>query len=142
LARETLGWGDDDRHRQLFRWKHDENEFGPSPRWVAVAGDRVVGFRTMMRWRFRHPSHRPLTAVRAVDTATAPDFQGRGIFRSLTMTAIEQLQEQHVDFVFNTPNDQSLPGYLKMGWTELGRPPVAVAPRLRSAPRTMRSRVP
>lgn len=141
LARESLGWGDDDRYRQLFRWKHDENPFGPSPRWVATAGDRVVGFRTMMRWGFHHPRHGSASAVRAVDTATASDHRGRGIFRELTLMAVEELRERRVDFVFNTPNDQSRPGYLKMGWVELGRPPVAVTPRVRSLPRTVRSRV-
>ncbi len=40
-------------------------------------------------------------------------------------------QHDGVDVVFNTPNDQSRPGYLKMGWSEVGRVPVAV--RLRSA---------
>lgn len=31
-----------------------------------------------------------------------------------------------IDFVFNTPNSKSRPGYLKMGWGEVGRVPVAV----------------
>ena len=42
--------------------------------------------------------------------------------------------------MFNTPNDQSRPGYLKMGWVVVGRPPVMALPsgvtglaRLRSA---------
>ena len=30
--------------------------------------------------------------------------------------------------MFNTPNDKSLPGYLKMGWQEVGRLPVVVRP--------------
>ena len=34
-----------------------------------------------------------------------------------------------VDFVFNTPNDKSRPGYLKMGWEEVGRVPITVRPR-------------
>jgi hypothetical protein len=34
-----------------------------------------------------------------------------------------------VAFVFNTPNDQSRPGYLKMGWRVVGRLPVAARPR-------------
>jgi len=140
LAAESLGWGDDERFRALYRWKHDENVFGPSFRWVAADGDRIVGFRTMMRWRFRRPGRRPLAAVRAVDTATAPSHQGQGIFRSLTTLAVEDLRARGVGFVFNTPNDQSRPGYLKMGWVELGRPTVAIAPRLRSLPRIAGSR--
>ena len=31
--------------------------------------------------------------------------------------------------MFNTPNDKSRPGYLKMGWSELGRPTLGVVPR-------------
>lgn len=140
LATEALGWGSDDRFRRLFRWKHDENSFGPSPRWVAVDEGRIVGFRTLMRWRFVHHSLGVKTAVRAVDTATAPSHRGRGIFRGLTMAAIEELQAEGIDFVFNTPNDQSRPGYLKMGWVELGRPRVGVVPRLRSLGKIARSR--
>jgi hypothetical protein len=38
------------------------------------------------------------------------------------------LTSEGVDFVFNTPNDQSRPGYLKMGWQVLGRVPVRARP--------------
>jgi hypothetical protein len=64
--------------------------------------------------------------VRAVDTATAPAYQGRGIFRRLTMTAVEALTAEGVDFVFNTPNTNSRPGYLRMGWSTIGRVPLVV----------------
>ena len=140
LATDALGWGTDERYRALFRWKHEENPFGRSPRWVALVDGRVAGFRTFLRWRFRRGDGTTASAVRAVDTATHPDFQGQGIFRALTMGAVDQLTASGTDFIFNTPNDNSRPGYLKMGWIELGRPPVAIAPRLRSLPRIKRSR--
>lgn len=132
-----LGWIGDERDRAFFRWKHHENPFGRSPGWVAETAGRIVGFRTFLRWRFVHgTSDAALDVVRAVDTATDPDFRGRGIFRDLTMTAIEELQAAGVDAVFNTPNDQSRPGYLKMGWVELGRPTVWMRPlSVRSIPR-------
>ena len=76
-----------------------------------------------LRWRFTDGDGRPRSAVRAVDTATHPDHQGRGIFRRLTLGAVDELQADGVDFVFNTPNDQSRPGYLKMGWQAVGRVP-------------------
>lgn len=128
LATETLGWGTDERFAQLFRWKHDENPFGVSPRWVATINGEVVGFRTYLRWQFRRPDGSVASAVRAVDTATHPDFQGRGIFRTLTLGSLADLEADGIDFVFNTPNDQSRPGYLKMGWQVVGRPAVMVAP--------------
>ena len=67
--------------------------------------------------------------LRAVDTATHPDYQGRGIFSRLTMHAIDGLAADGVAFVFNTPNAQSRPGYLKMGWQPVARLPVLFRPR-------------
>ena len=112
---------DDGRYRSLHRWKHDENAFGASPRWVAVDDDdSVIGVRLFMRWRFR-TSSRTWSAVQAVDTATHPGHQGRGIFRSLTMHAVDQLRAEGVDLIFNTPNANSRPGYLRMGWVDAGQ---------------------
>lgn len=125
LCRSTLGWGDDPRFEQLFRWKHDLNPFGSSLVSVAVDGPRVVGLRSFMYWNLVRGRQR-LRTVRAVDTVTHEDFQGRGIFTALTMHSLEVLHDQGIDFVFNTPNQQSRPGYLKMGWTDVGRVPVAV----------------
>ena len=76
LARRSLGWNGDDDDEEFFRWKHLENPFGASPMWVACVGDRVVGFRTFLRWEFARTDGAPVLAVRAVDTATDPDFQG------------------------------------------------------------------
>ena len=129
LMVSSLGWARDERHDALFRWKHDENPFGPSPAWVAVEGDRVLGLRTFMRWAFRFRGE-TIAAVRAVDTATHPDARGRGVFRDLTMGAIDDLRAEGIDWIFNTPNDQSRPGYLKMGWHEVGRLPLALRPQL------------
>lgn len=130
LARRALGWTDADA--AFLEWKHLANPFGASPMWVAVDDDRIVGFRTFLRWRLRFPGGDLVEAVRAVDTATDPDHQGRGIFTLLTQRALEELPLEGVKLVFNTPNGKSLPGYLKMGWTELGRLPTAIMPaRLR-----------
>lgn len=125
LLRVSLGREVDDRYEALFAWKHEENAFGPSPAWVASDGDRLVGFRTFMRWEFVDRD-RVIRAVRAVDTATHPDYQGRGIFKRLTLHALDELRAEGVDFVFNTPNDQSRPGYLKMGWQTIGQLPTLV----------------
>jgi GNAT superfamily N-acetyltransferase len=142
LLAHSLGWSRSPEFAEFFDWKHGRNAFGPSPGWVAVVEGRVVGFRTFLRWEFEHPDGRIRRAVRAVDTATAPDQQGRGIFRRLTLAAIDDLRTEGVDFVFNTPNDKSRPGYLKMGWTQVGRLPMAArVMRLGGVSRMLRSRV-
>jgi GNAT superfamily N-acetyltransferase len=124
----TLGAGPARRRPpEFFRWKHHENPFGSSFILVAESQGRLVGLRAFMRWRFEGGGGR-FEAVRAVDTATHPDVQGRGVFTRLTLAALEALDGQ-ADLVFNTPNRASWPGYLKMGWREVGRVPVAVRVR-------------
>jgi GNAT superfamily N-acetyltransferase len=114
------------RTEEFFRWKHRDNPFGASPGLLAEADGQVVGVRLFLRWELT-VSGRTVRAVRAVDTATHPDFQGRGIFRTLTLAALEDLRTD-TDLVFNTPNANSRPGYLKMGWQPVGTVPVAVRP--------------
>lgn len=126
LASAALGWRDGEPNRELFDWKHRANAFGPSPMWVAEIDGRLAGFRTFLRWEWERPDGSVARAVRAVDTATHPDFQGRGVFTTLTLGALDELATEGVDFVFNTPNDQSRPGYLKMGWQTVGRLPVRI----------------
>ena len=129
LCRASLGWKAGDPNEGFFAWKHDENPFGASPSWVAVspAGD-LVGLRVFLRWRFVDTARRAIQAVRAVDTATHPAWQGKGIFTRLTTGALPDLLDDDIDVVFNTPNEKSRPGYLKMGWQVVGRVPVAMRP--------------
>ena len=129
LCGSALGWRPEDPNEALFAWKHDRSAFGPSPFWVAEIDGQLVGVRVFLRWEFQDRSGQVVRAVRAVDTATHPGFQGQGIFRNLTLRALDALGADGVAFVFNTPNDQSRPGYLKMGWEVLGRVPVGVSVR-------------
>ena len=142
LGSRSLGWAGDERDRAFFAWKHLENPFGASPAWGVWKDDRLVAFRTLLRWELVQ-GDASLRLVRAVDTATDPEFQGKGLFRTLTTQAVDELTADGVDAVFNTPNDQSRPGYLKMGWVEMGRPTLLVHPGSPAVlARMLRARVP
>ncbi len=124
FLRLVLGEGTIPRTEGYWQWKHVENPFGASPVLLAEAAGgenagQLVGLRAFMRWRFMSGS-RAVEAVRAVDTATHPDWRGRGIFTRLTLQLVEEMREEGVAFVFNTPNAKSRPGYLKMGWEDVG----------------------
>ena len=109
LLAVTLGGGPAGRRpADFFRWKHLENPAGRSFMLVAELAGQIVGFRAFMRWRFQADGAE-LRAVRAVDTATHPDHQGKGIFSTLTLRALDELRGE-TDLVFNTPNAASLPG--------------------------------
>ncbi|MGH2664056.1 MAG: GNAT family N-acetyltransferase [Actinomycetota bacterium] len=135
LLKASLGPGPPgSRTPEFFRWKHLANPFGHSLMLVAEAGGQIVGLRAFMRWEFE-AGGRAVRAVRAVDTATHPEFQRLGIFTRLTTAALEQLRG-HCDLVFNTPNAKSGPGYLKMGWRSVRRIPLFV--RIRRPARFLR----
>ena len=85
--------------------------FGRSLRWEFVRGGEVTP-----GCPGRGHRHRPrLPGPRAVPSADHARRSSRCRRRALA-------------FVFNTPNDQSRPGYLRMGWRDVGRVPAAFRP--------------
>lgn len=115
---------------EFWAWKHAANPFGPSYGIYAWddAAHRVAGLRMFLRWKFAWGDGKSVDAVRAVDTATHADYRRRGLFSQLTQHAIEQLREDGVGFIFNTPNESSLPGYLKLGWQTVASLPLMIRP--------------
>lgn len=128
LLKVGLGEGGVPRDHAFWTWKHLASPFGPSYLLVAEAEGVIVGLRAFMRWTW-WSGEREVPAVRAVDTVTHPDWRGRGVFTRLTLEMIERVRSEGVAFVFNTPNDRSRPGYLKMGWVRVGRITPWVRPR-------------
>jgi GNAT superfamily N-acetyltransferase len=99
---------------EWFEWKHIRNPFGKSVGYIAEENGEVLGVRLFMRWQFQC-NGTIVKALRPVDTVTRPQARGKGIFTALTLKALEDYQKEY-DVIFNTPNQNSLPGYLKMGW--------------------------
>jgi N-acetylglutamate synthase-like GNAT family acetyltransferase len=127
LLKESLGEGLMPKSEAYWRWKHINNPFGISPVLLAIEDDKLVGVRAFMRWQWSD-GKRKVEAVRAVDTATHPDFQGKGIFSKLTKALLTDSKTDGYNLVFNTPNDKSMPGYLKMGWEKAGKLPITLKP--------------
>jgi GNAT superfamily N-acetyltransferase len=127
LLKASLGETSSHKSIAYWNWKHKQNPFGKSEVMVSEDDGTLSGIRAMMPWVWQAGNHQFKT-FRAVDTATHPNFQGKGIFSKLTQTMVSHLQLLDADFIFNTPNNQSLPGYLKMGWQEWGRLKVSIIP--------------
>ena len=132
LLRVSLGETEVNRRSpELFSWKHLDNPFGKSIMLVAEDRAGIVGFRAFMRWELATVEGERIRCVRPVDTATHPRAQRRGIFRKLTLEAVEAARDDGVDLIFNTPNPRSGAGYLTMGWKKVGRIGVLARPLLR-----------
>lgn len=106
--------------REYWEWKHSINPFGPSAQRVAVVDDDIVGVRVFMRWNLV-ANGQDIPCARPVDTATHPDWRRQGIFSELTGRIVDELRNDGVSLIFNTPNDQSRPANLSLGWSRVGR---------------------
>lgn len=106
--------------KEYFVWKHKENPFGRSYGLVAIEEEKIIGLRMFMKWKFSS-GDKILNALRPVDTCTHPDYRGKGIFKKLTLKGITETKGEY-DFIFNTPNSQSIDGYLGMGWQKFEKP--------------------
>lgn len=127
VLKASLGETSSKKTEGVWRYKHVDNPFGESLVLLAEENEKIVGVRAFMRWQWQK-GDTIYSAFRAVDTATHPDHQGKGIFKKLTLKALEIGEERGDHFVFNTPNAQSKPGYLKMGWKEVGKLKINLIP--------------
>ena len=127
VLKASLGETDLPLSEEIWNFKHVTNPFGKSLVLVATEGEEIIGVRAFMRWKWQLAGN-IYSCFRAVDTATHPSHQGKGIFKKLTLKAVEIAKEQGDHFIFNTPNEKSRPGYLKMGWEPVGKINVALMP--------------
>lgn len=127
LLKLSLGESRIPKSKEYWQWKHEQNPFGSSKVLLAKENGMIAGLRAFMRWQWKN-TEGVINTVRAVDTATHPQYQGKGIFSKLTMQAVKECTEEGTDFVFNTPNSKSMPGYLKMGWVKAGKLPLCIKP--------------
>ncbi|MCC8358741.1 GNAT family N-acetyltransferase [Salinimicrobium sediminilitoris] len=103
--------------KEAFLWKHFHNPFGKSYGLLAVDDHKIVALRMFMRWEFCC-DNKIIKAIRPVDTCTDHDYRGKGLFKKITLQGLENIKDEY-DLIFNTPNENSKPGYLKMGWKEI-----------------------
>ncbi len=120
VLKSSLGEVSSQKTGEIWNYKHITNPFGKSLVLVAEEEKKIVGVRAFMRWKWKLEGQ-DFSAFRAVDTATHPAYQGKGIFKKLTLKAIEIAEKSEDNFIFNTPNSLSFPGYLKMGWQKVGK---------------------
>ena len=107
------------RDVDYWHWKHEQNPFGRSIVLLARSDGQLVGLRAFMQWQLQIQGQM-VRVGKPVDTVTHPEFQRRGIFRQLTNRACEVAKQRGIFLLFNTPNQNSRPGYLKLGWKPIG----------------------
>jgi GNAT superfamily N-acetyltransferase len=83
LLKKSLGETSSPKTVDYWFWKHIHNPFGESMVLLALKNGQLIGVRAMMRWNWQRGTD-TFNTLRAVDTVTHPDHQGKGIFSFLT----------------------------------------------------------
>ncbi|MDL0131631.1 GNAT family N-acetyltransferase [Halobacterium salinarum] len=111
-----------DKPAEWFNWKYSENPYidhVPILTVEEVQTGRCVGFRPHLALKLRKGSWRGV-GLQPCDTIVHPDHRRQGLFTKMTQAAICKYKDEDIGFFFNFPNEQSRPGYLKLGWEVVG----------------------
>lgn len=95
----------------IFNTQFIDNIYGESILVVVYSGDTPVGARSF--WRNDIDGHK---AYQPGSTAVIKEYRGRGIFKTMTNLALEKVEKD--DLIYNFPNENSYPQYLKLGWKD------------------------
>jgi GNAT superfamily N-acetyltransferase len=105
----------------VLRWQYRTERFGHTVTVVAEVGGEIIGHYSAVAVPVRIDGS-PVRALRGVDIATAPRFQGRGVFRSVATMLLEASRDAGIDLIISNPNEQSIATLLSLGWELVGDP--------------------
>lgn len=127
VLRASIGEAKLPKTEEIWKYKHFDNPFGASIVLLAVVSGRIIGVRSFMKWEWNLNGTR-FSALRAVDTGILPEYQGKGVFKTLNSVGLELAKDRGDHFIFNTPNSKSLPANLKMGWNKIDKLKIVFIP--------------
>lgn len=94
---------------EYYKAKYESNIYGPSLLTVVYVDGVAAG--TDVMWR---NDLNGVKAYQTVDTCVLEPYRGLGLFKKLTYYELERLGQNTL--VYGFPNENSFPGYVKMGW--------------------------
>jgi len=93
---------------EWFDWKYIKNIYGDSYIVLAYHNEKAIGARAF--WRNDIDGYK---CYQPCDTAVLKEYRGLGIFTKMTVLALDNTKGA---FIYNYPNENSRPGYIKLGW--------------------------
>ncbi len=98
-----------------WRWQYEKNPAGEPVIWVAENGGRIIGHRAYVPALVKFGSNTMIVG-QAIDTVVDIEYRRQGIFMDLIQKSLIEAHSRGWAFIYNFPNEYSLPGYLKAGW--------------------------
>ena len=104
-----------------FAWKHRSCPFGRSIAAVVTVEQTVAGFTSWLPWPVR-AGDEVMATLRGVDLALDPAYHGRGLGH-LLMSEHKRYVPPGTPFTWQTPNERSRAGIVKIGGGSMRRLP-------------------
>lgn len=112
--------GNPERPRSFDHWRLFAGPYGICPSVLAMDGERLAAFYTLMPVRLRLGGETVL-AAQSMDTMTHPDYRGRGLFLKLAKACYDLAAAMGVEVVYGFPNENSYPGFIRrLNWDHTG----------------------
>ena len=96
-----------------FKRKFEDNLYGPSIIVIAYLKDKPIAADAL--WRNDIDGK---CAYQSTDTAVMSECRGRGVFKRLVEEKLSLVEDDAI--VYGFPNQNSYPGFIKMGWLLTG----------------------
>jgi GNAT superfamily N-acetyltransferase len=106
---------------QYLKWQYADNPDGPVVGFDAWDGERLAAHYVCVPARARVAGE-DVRVLLSLNTATHPDYQGKGLFTKLAAMTYNAGAEQGFDAVYGVANANSTPGFLRKLDFQLVRP--------------------
>lgn len=95
-----------------LNWLYTENPLGEAIGFNAVDGNRLAAHYICTR-ALVNLDGAPVPALLSLNTATHPDYQGRGLFTRLAEATYEAGADERIGLVYGVANANSTPGFVR-----------------------------
>ncbi len=112
-------YGGDATPPELYDWWSFGCPCASSGFMVAESNDTIVGVQPMEIFQY-HDGQQSFKGGMLTGVAVHPEFRRRGIFSALVEACEQEAWRQKASFVSTMPNERSRPGFLKLGYIDLG----------------------
>lgn len=106
---------------EYLKWQYADNPDGPAVGFDAWDGERLAAHYVCVPARARIGGQ-DVRVLLSLNTATHPDYQGKGLFTKLAAMTYNAGAEQGYDAVYGVANANSTPGFIRKLDFQLVRP--------------------
>lgn len=107
--------------KEFFEWKHNlKGSINKEPFIYLVFNEtgNLIGANSFFKSEFKQNS-KIYNAVQSGDTMVHMNYRGKGLFKKIIQFASVDLKNYGVDFIFGFANNNSYPGFVKLGFQTL-----------------------